>query len=284
MVQTPISLYIALPLTNNPMILPAGYNPQRSVSAVIENTIKFIQLNWKPLLVAYCLICTLFFVPCYVFDLLYQMHYTPQHHTYGFNVEWLKHTGIRFLLSMIGDTAFAAMVLWFIKLYLQNGVAPSTKQVWDSFKLLYLNYYIAFAIIYTMVTFSFVLLVIPALFMMPFAGLMVTIMVFEGVGLSKAKDRTSALIAGKWELIMGVFYSCLLAMIVPAIVMYIFHKVSNSTAVPDETVLAIRLLVGYVFHCLVAVPFIGMAFYYLAVTSPTATLPVIDELDAPNQS
>jgi|GEM_PF-2210306 hypothetical protein len=264
------------------MILPAGYNPQQNVSAVIENTIKFIQLNWKPLLVAYCLICTLFFVPCYVFDLLYQMHYTPrtaQHHAYGFNIEWLKHTGIRFLLSMIGDTAFAATVLWFIKLYLQNGIAPSTKQVWDSFKLLYLNYYIVFAIIYIMVTFSFVLLVIPALFMMPFAGLMVTIMVFEGAGLSKAKDRTSVLIAGKWELIMGVFYSCLVAVLIPAGLMYVLHKATSPVAAPTETVQAIWLLVGYFFRCFVAVPFIGMAFYYLAVTAA----PVIDELDAPTQ-
>ncbi len=264
------------------MNLPAGYNPRRSVSAVIVNTVKFIQLNWKPLLVAYGLICTLFLVPGYVFDLLYPPPYSPRtasHHVSLFDTERLKYQGIHFLISMIGDTAFAATVLWFVRLYLQNGVAPTAKQVWDSFKLLYLSYYIAFALIYIMVLFSFGLLLIPGFFMMPFAGLMVTIMVFERATFTTARPRSWALIEGRWELIMVVFYCCLLAVIIPAVAMLIFNKLSGPLAAPNETVRAIRLLLGYFFRCFTAIPLIGVAFFYMSIKTPAATLPVIDELD-----
>jgi hypothetical protein len=269
------------------MNLPAGYNPQQNVSAVIDNTIKFIQLNWKPLLVCYFVVCTLFFIPGYVFNFFYPERYVKpavRHYTFGFDLEHLPNTGIRFLFAMLSDTAFAATILWFVKLSLQNGVAPSPKQVWDRFKLLYVTYYIAFAIIFIAVIISFALLFIPGLFMMPFAGLTVIIIVFEAAGLGKAKDKATALITGKWKLLMGVFYSCMLPFIIYAAVRYVFNKIFNSLAAPNETVYVIRIIPSYIFRSFMAIPFIGMVFFYLAVTSPIAALPVIDELDQPTVS
>ncbi|NNU34879.1 hypothetical protein HK413_13990 [Mucilaginibacter sp. S1162] len=143
-----------------------------------------------------------------MFDYMYPTHYPlPGHHINTYPAEQLQHTGIKFLLSTLGDTALAATVLWFIKLYIQNGVVPSAKQVWDSFKLLYLRYYFALASIYVVVIFGFVLLIVPGALLAPIAALTVVIMVFDNLGLTEARRRGKNMAIQNWDLTLGVFTS-----------------------------------------------------------------------------
>jgi hypothetical protein len=279
-------LYIAYELNLNyqlikPMNLPAGYDPQKNLNAVIHNTTKFIQLNWKPLLAVYCIICTLFLVPAVVFDYLYPTHYAPPgHRLNNYSAEQLQHTGIRFLLSTLGDAALAATVLWFIKLYVQNGVVPSAKQVWDSFKLLYLRYYFALALIYMVVILGFVLLIVPGALLAPIAALTVVIMVFDNLGLTEARRRGQTLATQNWDLTLGVFYFFVLAIIVLLIAKFGIGAVMAKTAAPyDGRMMMIRLLFIYISHMILMLQFIGMSFCYLSIKAPL-TIPVIDELDA----
>jgi hypothetical protein len=262
------------------MNLPAGYDPQKNLNAVIQNTTKFIQLNWKPLLAVYCIICTLFLVPGVVFDYLYPTHYPPPgQHRINYSADRLQHTGIRFLLSILGDTALAATVLWFIKLYVQNGVVPSAKQVWDSFKLLYLRYYFALALIYVVVIFGFVFLIVPGALLAPIAALTVVVMVFDNLGLTEARRRGQSLATQNWDLTLGVFYFFVLAIVILLIAKFCIGAVMAKAAPYDGRMMIIRLLFIYVSHIILMLQFIGMSFCYLSIKTSSA-IPVIDELDA----
>jgi hypothetical protein len=263
------------------MNLPAGYDPQKNLNAVIHNTTKFIQINWKPLLAVYCIICTLFLVPGVVFDYLYPTHYPSpgQHRINNYSAERLQHTGIRVLLSTLGDTALAATVLWFIKLYVQNGVVPSAKQVWNSFKLLYLRYYFALILIYVVVILGFVLLIVPGALLAPIAALTVVIMVFDNLGLTEARRRGQNLATQNWDLTLGVFYFFVLAIVILLIAKFGIGAVMAKAAPYDGRMMIIKLLFIYVSHIILTLQFIGMSFCYLSIKTPL-TVPVIDELDA----
>ncbi len=263
------------------MKLPAGYDPQTSLNAVIQNTTKFIQLNWQPLLAVYFIICTLFLIPGIVFDYLYPTHYPPHGHPINnYSAEQLKHIGIRFLLSTLGDTALAATVLWFIKLYVQNGVVPSAKQVWDSFKLLYLRYYFSLVLIYVIVIFGFFLLIVPGALLAPIATLTIVIMVFDNFSLTKARRRSQNMATQNWDLTVGVFYFFVLAIVILLIAKFGISAVMAKATPYDGRIMVIKLLFIYVSHIILMVQFIGMSFCYLSINAASA-VPVIEEFNAP---
>lgn len=264
------------------MTLPVGYDSQKSLNAIIQNTTKFIQLNWKRLLAVYFTICTPFLVPGVVFDYFYPAHYPqPMHHGLNnYSADRLQHTGIRFLLSTLGDTALASTVLWFIKLYVQNGVAPSVKQVWNNVKLLYLRYYFAFALVYMVVVFGFILFIVPGALLAPIAALTIVVMVFDNLGITKARLKGHNMATQNWDLTLGVFYFFVVAIISLLIARYCIGTVMTKMSPHDVVMLIIRLLFIYVSHMILTLQLIGMAFCYLSITASPAAIEGIDELDA----
>lgn len=172
-------------------------NKIRDLGELVDDSILFLKQNWRPLFKTYFIICGFFWVAGMIISVLNQTQ-SFRLQGYGESVYSLTYF-LSVLFTFINITFLMLTALSFVALYKEKGnQAPNVEEVWS-----YVKYYIARAfasslLLILMVAAGTLFCVIPGIYLLPVALLILTIIVLENASLSYAFNLAFRIIKNNW--------------------------------------------------------------------------------------
>ena len=205
-------------------------NQIRSFNDIFDDTTLFLKQNWKALLKAYLFVCgypLLATLAVYGFEQI-QAIFHLRLGDYTFGVTYF----IRVLLTIVNVVLLNLTALSFMLLYKENeNEAPAKTDVYHYVKYYFLRMFSAAFLLGIGLTIAFVAGVLPGIYFLPLAMLIMTIMVLENADLEYAFSRAFRLIKNRWwETAGAIFLNVLLIWSVYMLLMIPVALISGTVA------------------------------------------------------
>jgi len=172
-------------------------NQIRSFNDIFDDTTLFLKQNWRALLKAYLFVCgypLLATLVVYGFEQM-QAVFHLRLGDYTFGVTYF----IRVLLTVVNVVLLNLTALSFMLLYKENeNEAPSKTDVYHYVKYYFLRIFTAAFLLSIGLAIAFVAGVLPGIYFLPPAMLIMTVMVLENADLEYAFSRAFRLIKNHW--------------------------------------------------------------------------------------
>lgn len=242
-------------------------NQIRSSNDLFDDTTLFLKQNWRPLLKAYVFVCgypLLATLAVYGFEQM-QAVLNLRLGDYTFGLTYF----IRTLLTVINVVLLNLTVLSFMLLYKENeNQAPEKTDVYHYVKYYFLRMAFAAVLLGMGLMIAFIAGILPGIYFLPLAMLVMTIMIFENADLDYAFNRVFPLIKNHWwETAGSLFLNTILIWSVYVLLMIPVSLLAGTIAllggIPFKEVYTIALYISSVIFLFVgALSPILMALIY----------------------
>jgi hypothetical protein len=255
----------------------------REFGDILSDSILFLRQNFVPLLKCYVVICGFFLVANAAVEIegkLSDLDAFDQQQSVFTGSYWLS-----LLFNLVSSSAVTITTFSYIALYKAKGnQAPEVREVWGYFRYFFFRIFFSNLLIAVCVVIGFFLCIIPGIYMIPLAALLIPVMIMENASLSYALDQARKLIKENWWFVFGtllivalIIASAMAMVILPGVILtggaeWITGLRSNSTEI---IVMAITTNVAHVFYLF---PYIAIALLYFSLADQKQGTSLIDRI------
>jgi hypothetical protein len=255
----------------------------REFGDILSDSILFLRQNFVPLMKCYLVICGFFLVANAAVEIegkLRDLDAFDQQQSVFTGSYWLS-----LLFGMISSSAVTITTFSYIALYKAKGnQAPDVSEVWGYFRYFFFRVFFSNVLIGVCVVIGFFLCIVPGIYMIPLAALLIPVMIMENASLSYALDKTRLLIKENWWFVFGtllivalIIAAAMAMVILPGVILaggaeWVTGMRSNSTEI---IVMAVTTNIGQVFYVF---PYIALALLYFSLSDQKQGTSLIDRI------
>jgi hypothetical protein len=246
----------------------------RSVSEIVEDSIVFLKLNWKPLLKAYCVICGFFVLAGMVVAVMSQVTYFQNLRSggTGFTSAFLMVQMFEFVsLTMVTLTTLS-----YVALYRDKGNEPPVvEEVWGYVRYYFFRVFGSTILLLILLALGTLFCFFPGIYLFPVFALVLPVMIFENTTFGYSFNRAFRLIRNNWGPMFGVILLTFILILAVFIVITIPVSIVAGLAIllTGQSTSMIFGMVFTVFGHLVqftyVLPVIATALAYFSYTEKT---------------
>lgn len=210
------------------------FKKTREFGEIINDTIKFIKQNFKPLLTVFIYLCGFFLLATMISSIFQQITMVKtitaatnganilENYSRIFNFQYY----ITVLFQLANYTAISVSVISFIAVYVKNGnVAPTVEEVWAYFKYYFFRAFGSSLIIGIFMVICLIPCGIPFIYVFPAVSIILPILILENASFTYSFGRSFKLVKDNWGLtagaifiLWGITYACMLVSSIPSII------------------------------------------------------------------
>ena len=265
----------------------------RDFGEVINDTFQFIKQNFKPLLKTFFYFCGIFLIGGALASIIGQLNMqneinagTPKSVVTLASMTSLPMIFI-LIFSILNYTAIIVSILSFITLYVEKGqIAPTVEEVWGYFRYYIFRVLFSSLFIGVICMVSFILLIIPFIYIFPAMSLLIPVMVIENANFSYSFGKSFKLLNGQWWITAGtllilwiITYALLTAVALPGVLLGFTNSFVPESIVPKPAVIVFQNILQYLSHVFMIIPVTGIALIYFNLVERQENLGLFDRID-----
>jgi len=266
----------------------------RDFGEVINDTFLFIRENLKPLIKVFIYLCGFFILAGIIASVMQQLNMqtvskNPNNPFAVTNMgdifNWFYFLVI--LITMGSYTAITVSTLSFIALYIQKGkVAPSPEEVWAYFKYYFFRAFFSSIGVGLFMVFTFMLCLIPGIYVFPAMSLFFPIMILENAGFQYTFSRSFRLLKNQWWLTAGVIlviwviaYSCMMFASMPGLILTMVGTFLPGVKEWSKVMIVFGSILQHLSYVFMMIPVIGVTLCYFNLVEVQESAGLMDRIN-----
>lgn len=193
---------------------PIELRRMRDFGQIINDSFTFLKENFKPLFKSLFIICGFFILIGIISTAFTYMNistvFTLDMNSYDAQSKpfaYFLSAFVSAFILLITQAFIYLVTLCYISVYLQkNNATPTLAEVWGYFRYYFFRVLGGSILIYFILIISFLLCVIPGIYMFPIVYLIIPIIVIENSSFGYAFNKSFRLIKNNWWLVFGVIF------------------------------------------------------------------------------
>ncbi|WP_199136101.1 hypothetical protein [Pedobacter sp. ASV12] len=283
---------------------PVEFRKVRDFGDVISDTVLFIKQNIKPLLKAYLFLCGFFVLASMINSVLMQVqvgnlvksanavdYSRGTRSLYMFSNFTLNYV-LMFVFIILNYTAIYLTVLSYISLYVRKGnIAPTVAEVWSYFKYYFWRMLGSGILMSMFLGLSFVLCLVPGIYVFPAATIFYPILILENAGFSFSFNRAFKLLKGEWWVtfatllvIFFIYYACAMVIQVPAVAISMAGAFMRNNSAFFGTYGVIMAIAQQFSQVFMIIPIVGAAVIYFNLVERKESTGLMERIDSLGQN